>query len=122
MAHRLAAAAAVSVGLTSLVVRALRAAGGYQMHTLALRQHVPVSAWAEQIKLTVQNVLILFGADFFEQPTAIRTAIAVLHLAGVVLALAGLLAGIACLFRAADLINADGQNHEAGVIVVKLEE
>ena len=100
----LVAAAVVSVGLASLVVRGIRAAGGYQMHSLGIQQHIPVSAWAEQVKLTVQNVLILFGADFFEQPTAIRTAIAVLHLAGVVLALAGLVAGVACLFRAADRI------------------
>ena len=100
----LATAAVVSVGLTDLVIRGIKAAGGYQMRALALQQHVPVSAWAEQVKLTVQNVLILFGADFFEQPTAIRTAIAVLHLAGFLLALAGLLAGIACLFRSADRI------------------
>jgi hypothetical protein len=100
----LAGVAVVSAGLTSLVVRGIRAAGGYQMHPVGVQQFIPVSAWAGQIKLTAQNVLILFGADFFEQPTAMRTAIAVLHLAGVVLALAGLLAGIACLFRGADRI------------------
>jgi hypothetical protein len=100
----LAAAAIVSVGLTDLVVRGIRAAGGYQMHVLKVRQSIPVSAWGEQVKLTVDNVLILFGADFFDQPTALRTAIAVLHLAGFLLALAGLLAGIACLFRSADRI------------------
>jgi len=100
----LAAAAAVSVGLTRLVVHGISAAGGYQMHALKVRQSIPVSAWAEQVNLTVQNVLILFGADFWEQPTELRTAIAVLHLAGFLLALAGLLAGIACLFRSADRI------------------
>lgn len=100
----LAAAAIVSVGLTDLVVRGIRAAGGYQMHVLKVHQSIPVSLWAEQIKLTGQNVLILFGADFFDQPTALRTSIAVLHLAGFLLALAGLLAGIACLFRAADRV------------------
>ena len=100
----LAVAAVASVVLTTLAVRGIRAAGGYQMHSLKVQQHIPVSAWAEQIKLTVQNVAILFGADFFEQPTATRTAIAVLHLAGVVLALAGLLAGIAWLFRGADRV------------------
>jgi hypothetical protein len=100
----LAAAAAVSVGLTKLAVHGIKAAGGYQMHALKVRQHIPVSAWALQVRLTVQNVLILFGADFWEQPTALRTAIAVLHLAGFLLALAGLLAGIACLFRSADRI------------------
>ena len=100
----LAAAAVVSVGLTRLAVHGISAAGGYQMHALKVRQSIPVSLWGQQVKLTVQNVLILFGADFWEQPTAIRTAIAVLHLAGFLLALAGLLAGIACLFRSADRI------------------
>ncbi len=100
----LAAAAVVSVGLTKLAVHGIRAAGGYQMHALKLRQSIPVSVWGEQVKLTVQNALILFGADFWEQPTELRTAIAVLHLAGFLLALAGLLAGIACLFRSADRI------------------
>jgi hypothetical protein len=100
----LAAAAVVSVGLTKLAVHGISAAGGYQMHALKVRQSIPVSVWGEQVKLTVQNVLILFGADFWEQPTELRTAIAVLHLAGFVLALAGLLAGIACLFRSADRI------------------
>lgn len=100
----LAAAAVVSVGLTKLAVHGIQAAGGYQMAALKVRQSIPVSVWGEQVKLTVQNVLILFGADFWEQPTAIRTAIAVLHLAGFLLALAGLLAGIACLFRSADRI------------------
>ncbi|MGH3213447.1 MAG: hypothetical protein ACRDN1_08665 [Trebonia sp.] len=100
----LAAAAIVSVGLTDLVVRGIRAAGGYQMHVLKVRESIPVSAWGEQVKLTVDNVLILFGADFFDQPTALRTAIAVLHLAGFLLALAGLLAGIGCLFRSADRV------------------
>jgi hypothetical protein len=100
----LAAAAVVSVGLTKLAVHGIKAAGGYQMHALKVRQSIPVSVWGEQVKLTVQNAAILFGADFWEQPTAIRTAIAVLHLAGFLLALAGLLAGIACLFRSADRI------------------
>jgi hypothetical protein len=100
----LAAAAVLSVGLTKLAVHGIKAAGGYQMHALKVRQSIPVSVWGEQVKLSVQNVLILFGADFWEQPTAIRTAIAVLHLAGFLLALAGLLAGIACLFRSADRI------------------
>jgi hypothetical protein len=100
----LAAAAVVSVGLTRLAVHGISAAGGYQMHALKVRQSIPVSVWGEQVKLTVQNVLILFGADFWEQRTELRTAIAVLHLAGFLLALAGLLAGIACLFRSADRI------------------
>lgn len=100
----LAAAAVVSVGLTSLVVRAIRAAGGYEMHTLAVRQSVPVSAWGTQLVLTAKNVMILFGADFFDQPSGVRTAIALVHLAGFALATGGLLAGIAAVTRRADRI------------------
>jgi hypothetical protein len=45
----LAAAAAVSVGLTRLVVHGIRAAGGYQMHALKVHESIPVSVWAEQV-------------------------------------------------------------------------
>jgi hypothetical protein len=101
---RLAAAAAASVELTRLAERAIEAAGGWTMHALKVQQSVPVSEWGHQLKITAQNVLILFGADFFDQPNWTRTLIALVHLAGVALALAGLLAGIGCLFRNADRV------------------
>jgi len=100
----LGVAAAASVKLTSLSERAIMAAGGWTMHPLKIQQPIPVSAWGGQLKVTAQNVLILFGADFFNQPTWTRTAIALVHLAGFALALAGLLAGIGCLFRSADRV------------------
>jgi hypothetical protein len=100
----LAAAAAASVELTRLAERAINAAGGFTMHSLKVQQSIPVSAWGHQLTITAQNVLILFGADFFEQPTWTRTLIALVHLAGVALALAGLIAGIGCLFRSADRV------------------
>jgi hypothetical protein len=101
---RLAAAAAASVELTRLAERAIKAAGGWTMHALKVQQSIPASAWGHQLKITGQNVLILFGADFFDQPNWTRTLIALVHLAGVALALAGLLAGIGCLFRGADRV------------------
>ena len=100
----LAAAAAASVELTRMAERAIKAAGGWTMHPVGVQQSIPVSAWGHQLKITGQNVLILFGADFFDQPTWTRTLIALVHLAGVALALAGLLAGIGCLFRGADRV------------------
>jgi hypothetical protein len=100
----LAVAAAASIGLTSLSERAIKAAGGWTMHSLKIQQSIPVSEWGQQLKLTAENVLILFGADFFNQPTWTRTVIAIVHLAGFALALAGLLAGIGCLFRSADRV------------------
>ena len=101
----LAVAAIASVRLTSLAVAAIKSAGGYTMQSLTnVGKLVPSSAWAHQAQATGQNVLILFGADFFEQPAGIRTVIAFLHLVGVALALCGLLIGIAGLVRGADRV------------------
>jgi hypothetical protein len=100
----LAVAAAASVELTSLAERTIKAVGGWTMHSLKIQQSIPVSQWGEQLKITAENVLILFGADFFNQPTWTRTAIAIVHLAGFALALAGLVAGIGYLFRSADRV------------------
>jgi len=95
----LAAAALVSVELTRLVVSAINAAGGYSMQPLTVAKIAPTAEWGHQIYVTLQNVLILFGADFFDQSGGIQTAIAFLHFVGVALALAGLLIGIVGLFR-----------------------
>ncbi len=101
----LAIAAAVSVELTRLVVAGIRAAGGYSMQSLtSVAKLQPVATWGHLLKATGENVLILFGADFYEQPPGIRTAIAFLHFAGLALALAGLLIGIVGLFRRADRV------------------
>ena len=98
-------AAIASVRLTSLAVAAIKSAGGYTMQSLTnVGKLVPSSAWAHQAQATGQNVLILFGADFFEQPAGIRTVIAYVHLVGVALALCGLLIGIAGLVRGADRV------------------
>jgi hypothetical protein len=101
----LAVAAVVSAALTHLAVSAIKAAGGYSMQPLAnAGKLVPYSEWGRQIHAAGQNVLILFGADFYEQPAGIRTAIAFLHFVGVALALCGLLVGIAGLVRGADRV------------------
>lgn len=101
----LAVAAAVSYELTQIAVHAIRAAGGYSMRSLsAAVKFMPPSAWGEQLLHTGQNALLLFGADYFWQPGRLLTAIAVVHLVGAALALAGLLAGIAASLRGGDRI------------------
>jgi len=101
----LAVAALVSVGLAHLVVSAIKDAGGYSMRSLnGVAKIIPFSQWGTQIHASVENVLILFGADFFDQPSGIRTAIAFLHFAGLALAIAGLVIGVAGLVRGADRV------------------
>jgi hypothetical protein len=102
----LAVAAVVSIWLASLAVAAIKSAGGYSMQPLGrgLRTLLPFATWGHQLWVAGENLLILFGADFYEQPAGIRTAIAFLHFAGVALAACGLLIGITCLVRGADRV------------------
>jgi hypothetical protein len=101
----LAAAALVSVGLANLAVPAIKAAGGYAMQPLTgMAMIVPAVRWGGQIRASAGNVLILFGADFFDQPGRMQTAIAFAHFAGVALAAAGFSVGLAGLVRGADRV------------------
>src|SRR5215471_2902563 len=101
----LAVAAVASVAATQLVVAGIKAAGGYTMASLSkVREHVPFAEWGSQLKATGQNVLILFGADFYDQPAGIRTVLAFAHFTGLALALAGLAIGVASLFGRADRV------------------
>jgi hypothetical protein len=101
----LAVAAVASVAATWLVVAGIKAAGGYTMASLGkVREHVPFAEWGSQLRATGQNVLILFGADFYDQPAGIRTVLAFVHFAGLALAVTGLAIGVAGLFRRADRV------------------
>jgi hypothetical protein len=101
----LAVAAAASVELAHLAVSAIGWAGGYSMQALGSTGRLtPPSAWPGQLHATGENLLILFGADFFDQPSGIQTVIAYAHFAEVVLALCGLLTGLAGLVRGADRV------------------
>jgi hypothetical protein len=102
----LVVAAVISIGLAHLVLSGIHAAGGFYMPPpkngvgFAPLSALPAHAWD-----TVYNLLILFGADFFGQPTAVGVVLALIHLAGVALGLCGLLIGLAGFFsRAADRV------------------
>ena len=101
----LAAAAVVSVELARLAVTAIEAAGGYHMRPIngGMGTLFPFTSWGAQLSAFGQNLLILFGANVSGQH-GIELAIAYLHLAGVALALTGLLTGLACLVRDADRV------------------
>jgi hypothetical protein len=101
----LAVAAVASVAGTWLVVAGIKAAGGYTMASIGkVHEHVPFAEWGSQLKATGQNVLILFGADFYDQPAGIRTVLAFAHFAGLALAVAGLAIGVASLLQRADRV------------------
>ena len=112
-------AAVISIGLAHLVLWGIHAAGGFYMPPpkygtgFAPLSALPTHAWE-----TGYNLLILFGADFFGQQTTIGVVLALLHLAGVALALCGLVIGLSGFFgRAADRVDsgARGQHrHHLG--------
>jgi hypothetical protein len=99
-------AAVISIGLAHLVLWGINAAGGFYMPPpkygtgFAPLSALPTHAWE-----TGYNLLILFGADFFGQQTIVGVVLALLHLAGVAVALCGLVIGLSGFFgRAADRV------------------
>lgn len=96
----LGAAAVVSYALTRLAIFAIRSAGGFSMRQLSQATKVqPLTAWPGQLLIAGKDVLILFGADFWDEPNPLIRATTYLHLLGVILAAVGLIAGIAVVFR-----------------------
>ncbi|HEY7260598.1 MAG TPA: hypothetical protein VH589_03830 [Trebonia sp.] len=99
----LAAAALLSVPLSSLFVSAVRHFGGYAT------QHTPnvfstVESMSTHFWWTVQGVLALFGADFFGMKLNHGTDLAFLHLAGLVLAVTAVAGGVRRFLRTDDMI------------------
>lgn len=96
----LGAAGVASYLLTRLAIFLIRSAGGYSMVQLSQATKVqPLSAWPGQVVILGKDILILFGADFYDEPNPMVRATTYLHLLGLALAAAGLVAGIVVLFR-----------------------
>ena len=72
-----------------------------------------VSAVPGHALAVAQSVLVLFGADFFGQPSVAWAALALLHLAGVAVAALGFLVGVRRFFSGLDRV---GQVLVAGTI------
>jgi hypothetical protein len=81
----LAAGAIVSAGVAWLALKLIHQLGGFVVRppsaAFAHVAHLPSNVW-----VTVQSVLVLFGADFSGEQNGARIGIAVVHLAGVALA------------------------------------
>jgi hypothetical protein len=90
----LVVAAAASFGLTQLFIKAINNAGGYYLHAIPAKSQI--SHWStvpSQVKTFGQNLMYLFGANFWVKPQVL-TNFAYLHLAGVAVALIGLIVAL----------------------------
>jgi hypothetical protein len=81
----LAAGAVVSAGLAELAMRLIRQAGGFAV-TPVENTFTPVAGLYSHVWVTIDNVLVVFGADFSGQQPGVGAGIAIVHLAGVALA------------------------------------
>jgi hypothetical protein len=87
-------AAVVSFGLTQLANRAITTLGGFYLHAIPAKSQIsPWGTVPAQVRTLGQNLMYLFGANFWVKPQLL-TDYAYLHLIGLALALIGLLIAI----------------------------
>ena len=87
-------AAVASFGLTQLANRLIYRIGGFYLHAIPAKSQI--SHWStvpSQVRTLGQNLMYLFGANFWTKPQPL-TDYAYLHLIGVAVALIGLLIAI----------------------------
>ena len=105
----LVVAAVASFGLTQLAIRAINNAGGYYLHAIPAKSQI--SQWSTvpaQMRAFGQNLMYLFGANFWDRPQP-QAAFGYLHLVGVAVALLGLLI--------AALELAEGEPGDASIVI-----
>jgi hypothetical protein len=99
----LMAAGIVSYGAAALVVSAIKHLGGYTSLPLPT-SFAPASAIPSHLLVTVEGILTLYGAYFASMSPGVTTAIALVHLAGLALALWAVCRAYRRFFSARDLI------------------
>jgi hypothetical protein len=99
----LAAGGIVSFGLATLIVSVIKHLGGYT--PLPLPSTVTSAGYlGSHVVLTMEGILNLYGADFVRMPAGVALAVALVHLAGVALALWGFCRAYRRFFSTTDLI------------------
>ena len=99
----LAAAGIVSFGLATLIVSVIKHLGGYT--PLPLPTSIGAAGYlGSHVVLTMEGILNLYGADFVRMPAGVALAVALVHLAGVALALWGFCRAYRRFFSTTDLI------------------
>jgi len=113
----LTAAAAVSVPVAHALLATIYSAGGFYAYPIGIGGPLfgSLAAVPAHALVTGESVLVLFGANFFGQPSRVGAALALLHLAGVAAAALGLLAGVRVFFSRLDRV---GQILVTGAIVI----
>ena len=99
----LMAAGIISVAAAALVVSAIRHLGGYMPLPLPTTL-APAGDIPHHLMVTIQGILIVYGADFLGMSPGVAAAIAVVHLTGLALALWALCRAFRRFFSASDLI------------------
>jgi hypothetical protein len=99
----LMAAGIVSVGAAELAVSAIRHVGGYTSLPLPT-QVTAADLLPAHLVLTMEGILTLYGADFVGMSPGVAAALAVVHLAGLALALWAVCRAFRRFFSAGDLI------------------
>lgn len=100
----LAAAAIVSYGLSELVVSVIGRIGGYTSLSLPTQNFASLRDIPHHLAVTVEGVFIMYGAFFGGISPGLKAAIAVLHLAGLALAVWGVGRAFRRFFSTDDLI------------------
>jgi hypothetical protein len=113
----LALAALGSVPAAARALSVIHALGGFYVHPVkGGTGFAQAAAMPQQVWTFIENVLVLFGADFFGQPVGLATALDLLHLVGVVLAVWALCAGLKRFFG--DDADRVSQVLVAGLVIV----
>jgi len=99
----LVAAGIVSYGLARLGVLVLKHLGGYTSLRLNSR-FAAIGDMPSHLRLTAEGILILYGAQLQGLPSGLAVAFALVHLAGVVLALWAFCLALRRFFSASELI------------------
>jgi hypothetical protein len=91
----LVVAAVAAVAVADVAQALIRGAGGYTMNAIPGKLLAPVSEIPHYALVTGESVLMLLGADFWDPQTTLNRVLAVVHLVGVALVLAGFLTAVA---------------------------
>ena len=100
----LAAAGIVSFGAAALIVKAINHLGGYTSLPLPPTSFASAAAIPAHLVLTMEGILTLYGANLAGLSSGVAVAIALVHLAGLGLALWGVCRAFRRFFSASDLI------------------
>jgi hypothetical protein len=100
----LLAACFVSVGISTLVTWLISQAGGFTLLPVTTAQVASPSVMPDNLRLTGEGVLGLYGADFLNAPHGLQLAIALVHVAGLALVAWAVARALRRFFRCYDLL------------------